>query len=658
MNHMKKVFKHTTKFLALLVTITMLMAVFPAVAMAAPGPCTCDGTPNNTWLPKDYCASCQANLKADLREIIAEGAIVGVFDGMAKGILNNAVTKAIFTGIIRTVLDNQITVALAGPQITDIVNDYVYNAVLDEARKMLASIDQLGDDSEIVKNLIATMLTEKITEDIAARIVDDQLIRDIIDQSIANVLEQLSDDILAPILDVIFDALVDGYVEEIWNNGDPTTGITGHWALIMQSWNKAGIAITMTAKLTVDFFGGLFNGKLAGFVEDAGGFEAIVAVSLDFDYVWDIIAQTAKQLTQSRIDADGKLNGMIVDEMSKIWLDYDSTGTKCQISNHRWQTVTILPTCIKTGGKTNICLVCMERRVLEVYLPTGHKEVTTTVRPTCEHDGSISTVCSTCNSNIRGFALPMLANCNMSNPEDIDPTCEDVGYIGFSQCFDCGRAEYEEELAVLGHDLDDGEVVIAATCTEEGEMLFLCQREGCNHFEIESFGPEPCGEADCRDCNPITPCEECDGTNFCISCGKCIDCDECVCNTHRGVNECEGVLCFNCGKCVECGDCECDRHVCGGIVCSDCDKCAICGCDCVFFLLGDVDGNGRITPNDITMLLQHYQEIIVLTPAQLLRGDIDGNGRISPNDITSLLQYYQELTDGYGYVRVPKAYIE
>ncbi len=56
--------------------------------------------------------------------------------------------------------------------------------------------------------------------------------------------------------------------------------------------------------------------------------------------------------------------------------------------------------------------------------------------------------------------------------------------------------------------------------------------------------------------------------------------------------------------------------------------------------LGDVDGNGRITPADVTylrlMLAGKLPEGEVPTDAQRAAADVDGNGRITPADVTQL----------------------
>ena len=68
--------------------------------------------------------------------------------------------------------------------------------------------------------------------------------------------------------------------------------------------------------------------------------------------------------------------------------------------------------------------------------------------------------------------------------------------------------------------------------------------------------------------------------------------------------------------------------------------CEVCGQEKPAFIPGDTDGNGRITPADVTylrlILAGKLPEGEVLTDAQRAAADVDGNGRITPADVTRL----------------------
>ena len=69
----------------------------------------------------------------------------------------------------------------------------------------------------------------------------------------------------------------------------------------------------------------------------------------------------------------------------------------------------------------------------------------------------------------------------------IEATCTQAGVTTYT-CALCGDS-YTEEIAALGHDLDDGTVTKAPTCTETGIMTYACQREGCDYTENVELAP-------------------------------------------------------------------------------------------------------------------------------------------------------------------------
>lgn len=62
-------------------------------------------------------------------------------------------------------------------------------------------------------------------------------------------------------------------------------------------------------------------------------------------------------------------------------------------------------------------------------------------------------------------------------------------------------------------------------------------------------------------------------------------------------------------------------------------------------LKGDMDGNGRITPNDAFLINVAYEEDREPTKEELLRGDVDGNGRLTPNDAFLINVAYENDTE-------------
>jgi hypothetical protein len=55
-------------------------------------------------------------------------------------------------------------------------------------------------------------------------------------------------------------------------------------------------------------------------------------------------------------------------------------------------------------------------------------------------------------------------------------------------------------------------------------------------------------------------------------------------------------------------------------------------------LLGDVDGNGKLTYNDALIVLRASIKLVTLTDAQRGLADFDGNGVINYNDALAILR--------------------
>ena len=57
------------------------------------------------------------------------------------------------------------------------------------------------------------------------------------------------------------------------------------------------------------------------------------------------------------------------------------------------------------------------------------------------------------------------------------------------------------------------------------------------------------------------------------------------------------------------------------------------------YVLGDVDGDGFITPSDASTILQYTVDKATLTATQLLAADVDNDKAITPSDAAGVLQY-------------------
>ena len=63
----------------------------------------------------------------------------------------------------------------------------------------------------------------------------------------------------------------------------------------------------------------------------------------------------------------------------------------------------------------------------------------------------------------------------------------------------------------------------------------------------------------------------------------------------------------------------------------------------VALLIGDANGDGAITINDVTMIQRHVAEIETITGTCLLNADTNGDGEVTIDDATLLQRYLAEF---------------
>ncbi len=64
--------------------------------------------------------------------------------------------------------------------------------------------------------------------------------------------------------------------------------------------------------------------------------------------------------------------------------------------------------------------------------------------------------------------------------------------------------------------------------------------------------------------------------------------------------------------------------------------------DVKIHLVGDVDGNGRISINEVNAAYAHYRKKVLLSGYSLACCDIDGNGRVSINEVNAMYAHYRK----------------
>lgn len=63
--------------------------------------------------------------------------------------------------------------------------------------------------------------------------------------------------------------------------------------------------------------------------------------------------------------------------------------------------------------------------------------------------------------------------------------------------------------------------------------------------------------------------------------------------------------------------------------------------------MGDVDGDGMVTPVDADLVARYVANIITLTPEQLARADVDGSGEVDVFDGMMIAQYVEGVINTF-----------
>lgn len=64
-------------------------------------------------------------------------------------------------------------------------------------------------------------------------------------------------------------------------------------------------------------------------------------------------------------------------------------------------------------------------------------------------------------------------------------------------------------------------------------------------------------------------------------------------------------------------------------------------------IYGDVNGDGNIGINDVTLVQKHISDITTLTSEQIAVGDVDHDGEITINDATLIQKYIVGLVTSF-----------
>lgn len=244
------------------------------------------------------------------------------------------------------------------------------------------------------------------------------------------------------------------------------------------------------------------------------------------------------------------------------------------------------PTCTETGVKKMVCSDC--GLVEEVTLPAlGHDYVSSVIEATCAADGSTKYTCSRCGDTYSEDIVPALGH----TPETLagkEATCTETGLTDGSKCSVCGEIlTAQTEIPKLGHDYVA--TVTDATCTETGTTVYTCSR--CDDTYTETI---PATGHTAGEWKTVTPAE-------------------------IGKEGLEKQSCLVCGAVLN------ERSI------------------PALYLLGDADGDGKVTASDARKILRVAALLEIATDYVLLVGDVDHNGTLTAVDARRILRVAAKL---------------
>ena len=166
------------------------------------------------------------------------------------------------------------------------------------------------------------------------------------------------------------------------------------------------------------------------------------------------------------------------------------TCTKCGDSyrdnetaamGHNYVTENVPATCTEHGDTVYTCTRCGIQYNGSQTEPLGHTYVTETVAATCEEGGYTEHTCSRCGSTYTDSVTQPVGHNFMVVTKE--PTCEAFGMTVYT-CQVCGHEQSEESGDYpTGHNYSNS-IVKTATCMQDGERRFVCDKCGDIYTEI------------------------------------------------------------------------------------------------------------------------------------------------------------------------------
>lgn len=132
-----------------------------------------------------------------------------------------------------------------------------------------------------------------------------------------------------------------------------------------------------------------------------------------------------------------------------------------------WRT-TVQPTCTANGSRYKTCYDCSYKYV-ETIAALGHSYEDEVTQPTCVDKGYTTHTCSRCGTGYNDTFVNALGHDYQA--KRVEPTCTEEGYIG-QCCSRCSDTYKTDILKATGHDYVES--YIPVTCDQEGCVLHIC----------------------------------------------------------------------------------------------------------------------------------------------------------------------------------------
>ncbi len=146
------------------------------------------------------------------------------------------------------------------------------------------------------------------------------------------------------------------------------------------------------------------------------------------------------------------------------------------------ETVTVEPTCTKSGSESEICTLCDATVSVKMLNPLSHEysdEYTVDVEATCTSSGQKSQHCIRCDAKRAVTVIGATGHQNTGVINDVVSTCSKNGYSGDTFCYDCNSIIANgTSTEKASHTESDWITDRISTCTDEGSKHTECTECG------------------------------------------------------------------------------------------------------------------------------------------------------------------------------------